>query len=241
MNNELLQELLDVIIDDVPASAALKAQSNRYGSIDGLDDDELADPEELERVAFQRDFEPVLSLPVKRREGWVRPNFDEGAFGTVDFDRLVPEFDKVRYKAEKLREELRDLLITISIVKERLPSPASDVVLKHLKTGLVQMEHLSEDMQCLAKLVGRADRLKKRLQDLQKRRKGAAALGGVPQVVRLQQPDTGDGRTAMQCMVCGGVKQDTDLTGPLCLRCDKRLHDAREDAWQEAGLPERMV
>lgn len=122
MNNELLHELLDEIIDDMPASAALKPRTDRYGGVPGLDDEELADPEELERMAFLRDFEPVLSLPVKRREGWVRPNFDEGAFGSVDFDRLVPEFDKVRYKAEKLREQLRDLLITISIVKERLPS-----------------------------------------------------------------------------------------------------------------------
>lgn len=231
MNNELLHELLDEIIDDMPASAALKPRTDRYGGVPGLDDEELADPEELERMAFLRDFEPVLSLPVKRREGWVRPNFDEGAFGSVDFDRLVPEFDKVRYKAEKLREQLRDLLITISIVKERLPSPASDVVLKHLKTGLVQMEHVSEDMECLAKLVGRADRLKKRLQDLQKRRRGAAPEGSVPQEARPGRPGSG---SAMHCMVCGRVKQDADLTGSLCLRCDKRLHDAREDAWQEA-------
>lgn len=240
MNKELLHELLDEMIDDVPASAALKTQTNRYGSIDGLDDEELADPEELERLAFLKDFEPVLSLPVKRREGWVRPNLDEGAFASVDFDRIAPEFDKVRYKAEILRRELQDLLITISIVKERLPSPAAEMVLAHLKTGLVQMEHVSEDMQCLAKLVGRADRLKKRLQEVQKRRKGAAPRGDVPQEARLPGPRPGSRETAMRCMTCGRERQDADLVGRLCLKCDKQLHDAREDAWQEAGMRERM-
>ena len=112
---------------EVPESVLLRReQGNKYGSVPGLDDSELADPDELERQVFMQEFGPVLALPVKGRRA-VRPDVDEsgnvdwGAFGTVDFDRYSGGFDKVRYKAEKLREQLKDLIIMVSMIKERLP------------------------------------------------------------------------------------------------------------------------
>ena len=71
-----------------------------------------------------------MALPVKSRRGWVRPVADESsvdfnAFASVDFQRTIPELDKARYKAEKLKEKLVDLLILIDIVKERLPGKAA--------------------------------------------------------------------------------------------------------------------
>ena len=41
-------------VEDVPVSALLhEARRNRYGSVPGLDDEELADPEELERQTYR--------------------------------------------------------------------------------------------------------------------------------------------------------------------------------------------
>jgi len=40
-----------------------REQANRYGSVEGLDDEELADPEELERQVFAEEWAPILALP----------------------------------------------------------------------------------------------------------------------------------------------------------------------------------
>ncbi len=49
----------------VPESALLKRKTkNRFGSVEGLYDSELADPDELEMQVFKQEFEPILALPV---------------------------------------------------------------------------------------------------------------------------------------------------------------------------------
>ena len=155
----------------VPESALLrKERRNRYGSVPGLDDEELADPDELERQALREEWGPVLALPVEDRKSWIQPAVDEsggvdwGAFASVDFSRAMPEFDKARYKADKLQEQRKDLLITFSIVSERLPGKAKYKVLKYLKMGLIELEHIVNwDMWELAKLYLRIRRLKQEI------------------------------------------------------------------------------
>lgn len=80
----------------------------------------------------------------------------------------MPEFDKVRYKADKLREQLKDLMIRIGLVKERLPGKAKYMVLKYLKMGVIELEHISSfDMWCLARLYLRARRLRDEIRRLE--------------------------------------------------------------------------
>lgn len=163
-------------IDDVPVSSVLSVERrNPYGSVVGLDDSELADVDELERDVYRQEFGPVLELPVKGSGSWIRPVVEEsgyvdfGAFGTVDFQRIVPEFDKLRYKADKLREQLKDLAIRMAIVKERLPGKAKYMVLKCLKMGIIGMEHIVDfDMWCLARLYLRAHKLRDEIWRLEK-------------------------------------------------------------------------
>ena len=174
-------------VDDVPASPLLSEdRKNRYGSVPGLDDEELADPRELERQVFLEEFGPVLALPVRGNRSWIQAAVDEnggldwGAFGTVDFSRTMPEFDKARYKADKLQEEVRDVLIMFSIVRERLPRVAAKV-LKYLRMGAIELEHItSEDMLALAKLQLRADRIRGQIRELEeaswRRRQREAAV-----------------------------------------------------------------
>ena len=155
-------------IEDMPASALLSVdRGNRYGSVPGLDDEELADPDELEREVMLEEWGPVLAVPVKGDRGGIRPVVDEsgvvdwGAFGTVDFERTMPEFDRARYKADKLREQLKDLTIRMALVKERLPGKAKYMVLKYLKMGVIELgQIINTDMLALARLYLRARRLR---------------------------------------------------------------------------------
>ena len=172
---------------EVPESVLLRRlRPNKYGSVPGLDDSELADPDELERQVLEREFAPVLALPDKAGRSCIRPNIDEGgrvdwgAFGTVDFDRHRQQFDKLRYKADKVAEQLKDLLIMFSIVKERIKTGAKYLVLKYLRMGIIEFEHIIDsDMSALAKLYLRARRMRKEIAELQeagerRQQKGAA-------------------------------------------------------------------
>ena len=164
----------------VPASALLRAEHEaEFGSVPGLDDEELADPAELERWAMVEQWGPILALPVRGSRHAIRPELDEyghldwGAFGTVDFERLRPAFDKVRYKAHKLREELRDAVIMLGIVVERVPGRAKYLVLKYLRMGIIEAEHIvGPDMQAIAKWYLRVRRLRGELRKLEEAGRG---------------------------------------------------------------------
>ena len=126
-------------------------------------------------------------MPIRGRKGWVQPAVDEdggvdfGAFATVDFTKRVPEFDKARYKVDKLKERLRDVLIMISIVSERLPK-ARRGVLKYLGVGVITIDQIeNENMRALAKLYVKARGLQQQIHELQKaRRERQRQLAVVP-------------------------------------------------------------
>jgi hypothetical protein len=147
---------------------------NRYGSLADLPDEELADPEELEHQVWIEMFGPVLKLPIKTKRGWIKSNMDEegrinwGAFGTVDFDRHQPEFDSIRYKTEKLRERLRDVLILLDIVNRRLEGRTKYRVLKYLARGIIDLDDIEqEDMRALGQLYLEARAIRSKIAQLQ--------------------------------------------------------------------------
>ena len=161
-------------IDDIPESPVLKVlRPSMYGSVPDLDDDELADPDELEQQVYRAEYGPILALPVKAKRGGIRPDFDEsgkvdfGAFATVDFERMYGGFDKARYKADNLREELGGVTILLMIVKERIPGEAKYKVLRLVMKGKLELEDIAhEDMQALARLVLRAMKLRRQISQL---------------------------------------------------------------------------
>jgi hypothetical protein len=159
-------------VEDVPVSPLLSERKDRYGSVPGLDDEELADPAELERQVMLQEWGPVLALPTRGRDGWIRPSIDEdgnidfGAFGTVDFERTQPAFDKLRYKADRLREELRNVIIMMETVSDRLPR-AKFRVLKLLQKGVIDLEHIqNSDMLAMARYYLRIVRLQNETKEL---------------------------------------------------------------------------
>ena len=172
------QEAMNLVVVDgvvVPESTLLSGdRGNKYGSVPGLDDEELADPDELERQVMLDEWGPVLALPVKGRKRGIEPAVDEtggvdwGAYATVDFERLRPEFDRRMYKADRLREEVGDVFIMLDIVKARLPK-ARCLVLKYLREGIIDDEHIaSDDMLALARLDRRARRIQQEIAELKK-------------------------------------------------------------------------
>ena len=111
-----------------------------YGSVPGLDDDELADPAELLRQIAIEQWGPILEIPVEPVKSFIRPTIDErgnldwGAFGTIDFERLFP-FDKKQYVIDHLKKRLQDVLLMFDMVKERLSVEARLEVFEYLKAG----------------------------------------------------------------------------------------------------------
>jgi hypothetical protein len=176
---------------EAPESVLLRRdRGQRYGSVPGLDDSELADPDELERQVFVQEFGPVLALPVRTSRGFRRPSVNEegvvdwGAFGTVDFDRHIGGFDKARYKADKVREQLRGVLILFSVVSDRMGNSGKYLVLKYLRMGIIRPEHIvNQDMAALSRLYLRIRRLRQEIAELreaseQRHRRRADALWG---------------------------------------------------------------
>jgi hypothetical protein len=175
---EMDEEMEQMLDEDEEAAGdedvGQKGQSNRYGGVPGLDDSELADPDELEQQVMLEEWGSVLLLPVQGRSSGIRGVVDEageldfGAFGTVDFERTMGKFDKARYKAQKLREQLKDLTIRIGIVKERLPGKAKYLVLKYLRMGTMELDQVKDtDMLILARLYLRAKRLRHEIRRLE--------------------------------------------------------------------------
>lgn len=163
---------MEEAINDVPTwPTCTPKRSNPYGSVPGLPDEELADPAELERVAMIAEWEPILALPAPEYSGFKfdigeNGELDKGAFDSMDFHHMHP-FNKRRYKADRLREELRDALIMISIVRRRLPQKAMYLVLKKVQEDVLDLDDIaSEDMRAVAKLTLRAKRLQAEIRDL---------------------------------------------------------------------------
>jgi hypothetical protein len=117
---------------------------NKYGSICGLPDEELADPEELERQLFLEEWGAILALPI-RGGNPIKPNIDEyfgvdwGAFATMDFERTMVRFDKARYRIDKHREERNNILDAMEMIQRQLPSRDVRRVLEYVRKGVLDI------------------------------------------------------------------------------------------------------
>jgi hypothetical protein len=162
--------------EQIPLWALGETKPNRYGSIPDLPDEELADPEELERQVFLEEWGPILNLPV-RGARTIRPDIDEnggvewGAFGTVDFARTIPAFGKARYKIDKLREERRNLRILIDTLRYHVRDANRYLVLKYALRGIIAADDILDvDLKDLVKLYLRARRLTDEIEELREAR-----------------------------------------------------------------------
>ena len=124
-------------------------------------------------------FEPLLFLSSSVR-GFGRPVrpavdidgfVDYGAFDTVDFKRLVPSFDKARYKIDMLRDELADSVMRLEMVSERIKSRKKYLIMKYLKEDVLELDDIKDmDMWCMGRMYLRMLRLKREIKELQEYR-----------------------------------------------------------------------
>lgn len=176
MNEQTSFGICDGVV--VPESPLRRTQRpNPYGSVEGLPDEELADPDELERLYWIEEFAPVLALPEKKaRRSWIRPNIDEdgriewGAFGTVDFDRYRPKFYKMLYKADWLAEEVANQCLMMETISARIRTVAKYKVIEYVKNGILDIGDIVDfDMYLLAERYMRTRRLIREIAELRKK------------------------------------------------------------------------
>ena len=144
-NGKLCED--DVVIEVCEVTTLRVRRPSRYGSALGLQDEPPADPNELERVAYLADWFPILRIPI-RSFIRIRPALDEfgkldwGPFATVDFERLHGEFDTAQYKVGRLKRELRDKVIMLECVAERVPVAAQVRIMEGLRTGTLDLDDI---------------------------------------------------------------------------------------------------
>lgn len=195
MESETTYETSDGEQIEVPVSAATRVEKPRgWGSVPGLEDEELLDEHELERWVALQEWGPVLALPAGKPRSTLRSSIDEegrvdwGAFATVDFERTYGAFDKARYKMDKLREQLRNVLITLDIVRRRLTTRAY-FVLKWVDLGVLAPEHVeSDDVLAVLRLRRAADELRGEIADLRAYRAGRVEQAYQRALARLGRP-----------------------------------------------------
>ncbi len=170
------EETIDLIAD-LPVRGNLTIeQPSRYGSVPGLDDEELADPAELERMIFRRDFEPILRLPTPRQRDGIQPVVDEdghldwGAFGTVDWERIAGPFNQARYRVERLSEELQNTLYLLGTAKEKVAAPDRFLVIKEIRAGRCTFSDIADpEVREFTRLYLRANRQRAELEAARRR------------------------------------------------------------------------
>ena len=102
-------------------------------------------------------FEFHVKLPIFVARQWMRHRMSSYNEVSARYSVLPNEM----YNPEKLREQLKDLMLRMGLVKERLPGKAKYMVLKYLKMGVIGLEDIGDfDMRCLARLYLRGRRLK---------------------------------------------------------------------------------
>ncbi len=149
-------------IIDVPVRPNIKRiKRDKYGGVPGMYKSEMADPDELERLAYKRFFEPVLTLPVKG-DMWSELSDMDSAFNTHDFDRECPDrkFRRMIDKKQKLIDKLESSLITLSIVKQRLTKAVREEIILAVQNSRPYQSEI-DDAEAFYRLYRRAIGLRK--------------------------------------------------------------------------------
>lgn len=174
MNKENFIVFDGIVVSSSPVLTPIRDKG--YGSVEGLSDEELISPDELERMIYTEEFAPILSLPATKRASVIKPSIDEsgkpdwGAFGTIDFSRYTGDFDKALYKADKLKEQLFNERLKIEMINSRMKGTAKYKVIKYALDGILDIDDITDsDMFHLAKACLRARRFQREIAELKER------------------------------------------------------------------------
>lgn len=178
----------------VSMHAGLRIERNDgYGSVPGLPDEELADPDELEKRVLKEQFALLDCIPYEKGNGrrWIRPavledgSLDWGAFGSIDFDRLRRHGrDRSWREVDELRDDLANAVIMFDIINDRIGGrvarSAKHRVLRYVLNGQLPLDGiLDDDLRALAKWRLRCQGLRVRIRELTESRKRSRSVATV--------------------------------------------------------------
>jgi len=157
MKNEMIE---DIDVDELPISGSIQVlRSTGYGTVPDLDNEEPADVHELQCMAAWQMYGPLLALPGRYGQtGRVVLDSD----GEIDWDRIGPARGRRRRPQQRRTRELEHLRLLglIGLLSERIPGTAKYTVLKYVRMGILQLEHVTNaDLRSVARLEARARQL----------------------------------------------------------------------------------
>jgi hypothetical protein len=160
---------MEIEESELPVSGVVRVQRpSGYGVVADLDEEAPADIGELQRIIAYQMYGPVIDLPGRGgRLGHVVLDAD----GEVDWDAIGPAGGRRRRarpapsgRADQLRAELGRVLGTIGLLTERVPGTAKYLVLKYVRMGILDAEHVTNhDLRQLVKLEAKARQLREQL------------------------------------------------------------------------------
>lgn len=168
----------DEVIEDAPVRASLKVL--RQSEI-AEDDEDAISWSEVQRLLHERDWGPILRLPATEDDFFSGCQLD-GAFDTHDFWRQQGGNVR-RYNAALAWAmfEKENVLITLSMILERLPEVASYRVLKYAERGVIDESMVvGDDMKAAVRWNRRLLAVKEkigRIAEARKRRLSAGLRG----------------------------------------------------------------
>lgn len=158
----------DDMIEDAPVSASLRVL--RQSEV-AEDDEDAVSWSEVQRLLHERDWEPILRLPATEDDFFSGHQWD-GAFDTHDFWRQQGVNIR-RYNAAlgwAFREE-ECVMITLSMVLDRLPLIESNLVFDYLRRGVIDKSMVHDDIRAVLRLSKRQDRIMERIKQIARARR----------------------------------------------------------------------
>jgi len=170
--NQTHNDVDEIDPTELPVSGVVRVQRRKgYGTIPDLDDEAPADIGELQRLVAYSMYGPVIDLPGRHgRLGHVVLDAD----GEVDWEAVGPAGGRRRRatpgvvgRAGQLRKELGRVVGLIGLLEERVPGTAKYLVLKYVRMGILDLEHVSQhELRQVAQLEARARALRAELDGL---------------------------------------------------------------------------
>jgi len=120
---EISQDVDSWIADEqLPARAGLKAIKG-FDPYEGMDEDEIQAYKEFRRWFVNKELDILKMIPQQEKDDFYIPFEDDDsisfAFGSMDFQRLMPKFNKYHYKLKKIYERVKDLADTHASISQQ--------------------------------------------------------------------------------------------------------------------------
>jgi hypothetical protein len=111
--------------DELPASACLtpvRDSARYFDPCENEDEDERQAYHDFREWFMNRDFQPILDIPVENDDFWLPYEDDDSnsfPFSSMNFRERLPKFDKASYRLQKIYARLKDLAQTHSCISHK--------------------------------------------------------------------------------------------------------------------------